>query len=232
MKELIKISGSKMKYFIIAILFLGVNCKIYSQSQNLNSNQATLNDNEIVANFMKPLNVVIPDKWINFAADAIKLLDEEGVASAHMILQEDLPKVALEDKLAYVLMAFDAIRTAYDKEKHTIASDEFFAEYLNYENGIKSVTSRFATDGEKRSEIIIALIKQETALIKQETAQIKQETAQNNKTSEELMLKTYKLNPNSEKLKILAKETKKNWDKLGYKYSEETAKMFKSLGIE
>ena len=130
--------------------------------------QVDKNDAKIVADFTKPLGVTIPTEWIKFASDIIQMLDAEGVASAQMILNQDLPKVAQADKAAYTLMALEAIQTAYDKEKHTKASDEFLAEYLNYENGVKSVTTRFAADWNKRSEIVIAQNKQEIAQNKQE----------------------------------------------------------------
>jgi len=235
MKKLVNISINKLNYFMIVILLVGIISKTFSQSQNLNSNQTILNDNEIVANFMKPLNVVIPDKWISFAVDAIKLFDNEGVVSAHMILQEDLPKVAVVDRPAYVLMAFDAIRTAYDKEKHTKASDEFFAEYLNYENGVKSVTNRFAQDYAKRSEEFIAKTKQETAQIKQETAQTKQETAQNKLEIENMVKKAINIlssDPNNTTARKILQTASDTFKKAHQEPSEDLKKYFKIYNIE
>jgi len=227
MKELFKILRDKMKYFIIVILLGGINCLTFSQSQKLNSNQATPNDNEIVVNFMKPLNVVIPDKWISFAVDAIKLLDNEGIASAHMILQEDLPKVPIEDRPAYVLMAFDAIRTAYDKEKHTTAADseDCLAVFITYENEIKSITNRFAQDFVKRSEEIIA---QNNQTIERNNQTIEKDCY----ASEQELLKLYRIAPDDKETKDLAERGKKIFDKYNYKYSAESTKMFEALGIK
>ena len=194
--------------------------------------QVDTQDTKIVTDFTKSLGVSIPSKWIKFASDAIQMLDAEGIASAQMILKQDLPKVAEADKPAYVLMAFDAIRKAYDKEEHTTASDEFFAEYLTYENGIKSVTSRFAADWNKRSEAIIAQDKQETAQMKQETAQMKQEVSQKSKLAENGLLKLYETNPSDPRVVSMAKELKDFFKETNYPYTQKTAQIFAQLGIK
>lgn len=194
--------------------------------------QVDKNDTQRVAYFTKPLGITIPAEWMSFASDAIQMLDADGIASAQMILNQDLPKVKQGDRAAYVLMAFDAIRKAYDKEEHTTASDEFFAEYLTYENGVKSITNRFAQDRQKRSEIYIAQNKQEINQNKQEISQNKQEISQKNLEAETRLLKLYKLNPNDTQLKTLATNTKKNFINTNYKYSEKTAEIFTKLGIK
>lgn len=162
--------------------------------------------------------MTIPAEWTQYASNIIQMLDADGVASAQMILQQDLPKVAQADKPAYILMSLEAIRTAYDKEKHTKASDEFFAEYLNYENGVKSVTNRFAVDWNKRSEIYIN--------------QTKENINQKNQEAETRLLKLYNLNRNDSQLKTLATNAKKNFINTNYKYSEKTAEIFANLGIK
>gem|GEM_PF-5258121 len=118
-------------------------------------------DAQRVADFTKPLGVTIPAEWIKFASDNIQMLDQDGIDVAHQLILADFAKIPQQDRLAYVLMAFDAIHTAYDKEKHTKASDEFFAEYITYENEVKSVTNRFAQDRQKRSETFIVQTQQE-----------------------------------------------------------------------
>ena len=191
-------------------------------AQNINNWAKTevvnKSDAQIVADFTKPLGVTIPAEWTQYASNIIQMLDADGVASAQMILQQDLPKVAQADKPAYILMSLEAIRTAYDKEKHTKASDEFFAEYLNYENGVKSVTNRFAVDWNKRSEIYIN--------------QTKENINQKNQEAETRLLKLYNLNRNDSQLKTLATNAKKNFINTNYKYSEKTAEIFANLGIK
>lgn len=179
--------------------------------------QVDKNDAQRVSDFMKPLNLTIPAKWIKFASDNIQMLDADGIASAQMILQQDLPKVAAADRVAYVLMAFDAIHKAYDKEDHITASTEFFEAFLAYGDGITSITNRFAQDRQKRSEIFIA-----------QNEEIANQAA---KEAEDGLLKLYKLNPNDSKLKTLATGTKETFDKYWYKYSWQTAELFKKLGI-
>lgn len=147
--------------------------------------QVDKNDTQRVADFTKPLGVTIPAEWTQYASNIIQMLDADGIASAQMILQQDLPKVAQADKPAYILMSLEAIRTAYDKEKHTKASDEFFAEYITYENEVKSVTNRFAQDRQKRSEIFIAQTQQEINQNKKEIAQNEEISNQKAKEAEE-----------------------------------------------
>jgi len=165
-------------------LIENLNAQNPNNSNNPKMEQVDKNDTQRVSDFMKPLGVTIPTNWITFASDAIQMLDADGIASAQMILKQDLPKVAEADRPAYILMAFDAIRKAYDKEEHTKASDEFFAEYITYENLVKSVTNRFAQDRQKRSEIFIAQTQQETTQIEKETTQIEKETIKKNKEAE------------------------------------------------
>lgn len=120
--------------------------------------QVDKNDTQRVADFVKPLGVTIPAKWTQYASNIIQMLDADGIASAHMILKDDLSKIPEADRPAYLLLSLEAIRTAYDKEKHTTAADseDCLAESITYENEIKSVTNRFAQDRQKRSETFIA----------------------------------------------------------------------------
>jgi DNA-directed RNA polymerase subunit H (RpoH/RPB5) len=193
-------------------LFNDLNAQNPNNSANPKMEQIDKNDTQRVTDFMKTLNVTIPTNWIKFASDAIQMLDAEGILSAQKILEEDLPKVAETDRPAYVLMSFDAIRKAYDKEEHNKASEEFFAEYITYENLVKSVTNRFAQDRQKRSETVIAQNKQEINKNKQEISQNKQEINKISKETEKQLLKLYQLNPNDPQLKTFSENSKKLFD--------------------
>lgn len=185
-------------------------------------------DTQRVADFTKPLGVTIPSEWIKFASDIIQMLDAEGVASAQMILQQDLPKVEAADKAAYVLMAFDAIRKAYDKEDHMEAATEFAVEFVVYGDWITSITDRFAEDRNKKSDVYINQKKENINNLDKEINQNKQEIE---KMVNEAAIVLSK-DPNNIKARNMLKIAKDGLKKANIDPSESTKNIFKKFNIQ
>jgi|GEM_PF-4855430 len=174
------------------------------------------------------------------AIQLIVSLVTTGKVTSKSYIQKTVPAQDRNEIIGFVL---DAIEMAYDsngaKLENISANTDLYTEY---ENVLSEVTDTYKNDwlieterlnrSIAQTEQIIAQKEQNIAQTEQIIAQKEQNIAQNCKEAEAGLLKIYKLNPNDEKLKSFAKEGKKMWDEQGYKYSEETAKMFEALGIK
>lgn len=248
MKKVISIFENQRIYFIAALILIITITNSYSQNQSAKSNTTitTLQDkNDIleVRNFISQLNNALKqyniqitlsqekeklliqgvgrmDSWgKKEAIQLIVSLVTTGKVTSKSYIQKTVPAQDRNEIIGFVL---DAIEMAYDsngaKLENISANTDLYTEY---ENVLSEVTDTYKNDW---------LI--ETERLNRSIAQKEQNIAQNCKEAEAGLLKIYKLNPNDEKLKSFAKEGKKMWDEQGYKYSEETAKMFEALGIK